>query len=190
LPFGDGIAASENQTRRSLHERLPFTHVAYPKVIKKTFYCTLRLVPLFKIPDGGCLIAKPTNWTPLYTRSTRHSKGSGKHNDPLPKFLISWVTCKSCPISPIIRKISCFEIILYLGLLNVYTSIKLGEHHGSENQILHFFRKRSALCCGSGLPVLRGRDLGIHVMLSQALISLLLMAGILAVFTLAIRYHW
>jgi hypothetical protein len=37
LPFGDGIAASENQTRRSLHERLPFTPVAYPKVIKKTF---------------------------------------------------------------------------------------------------------------------------------------------------------
>jgi hypothetical protein len=32
--------------------------------------------------------------------------------------------------------------------------------------------------------------LGVHVMLSQALMALLLMAGILAVCTLTIRYRW
>jgi hypothetical protein len=67
--------------------------------------------------------------------------------------------------------------------------MNLGGHHDSKNQVLHFLRKRSTLCCGHGLPVLRSRDLGIHVMLSQALISLLLIAGILAVFTLALRSH-
>jgi hypothetical protein len=52
---------------QSLHEGLPFAHVAHSKVIKKTFYYTLKRAPLFKIPHGGCLLADPTNWTPLYT---------------------------------------------------------------------------------------------------------------------------
>ncbi len=68
--------------------------------------------------------------------------------------------------------------------------MKLGGHHGSENQVLHFLRERSPRCCGLGLPILRGRDRGVPVMLSEALIALLLMAGILAVCTLTIRYHW
>jgi hypothetical protein len=113
-----------------------------------------------------------------------------KHSDPLFKFLISWIASITCDFSPTLSNNSCCETIIYLVIISAHTSIKLGGHHDSENQVLHFLRKRSAHCCGSGLPVLRGRHFGGHVMLSQALISLLLMAGILAVCTLTIRYLW
>jgi hypothetical protein len=85
---------------------------------------------------------------------------------------------------------SLIEIIISLQPARAYTEMELGGHHGSENQVLHFLRERSPLCHSPSLSVLRGCDLRIHVMLSQALIALLLMAGILTVCTLTTRYHW
>jgi hypothetical protein len=68
--------------------------------------------------------------------------------------------------------------------------LKLGGHHDSQNLVLRFFRKRSPLRHSLGFSILWGCDPGGDVMLSQVLIAFLLMAGILAVGTLAIRWHW
>lgn len=187
MPFWDAITASESQTGGSLHETLPFapwlSHGVQDSLLlhaetRATRQKTGRLLDCQVHQSGR-------------TVHTIHAtpKGSGKDVDLLPMFPTVWIRRKTRALSSIMLNKPCFEIILYFHLLNNYTSIKLGGQHGSKNQVLYFLRKRSAPCCGSGLPVLRSRDLGIHVMLAQVLISLLLIAGILAVFTLALRPH-
>lgn len=66
---------------------------------------------------------------------------SRKHSNRLSKFLIFLAAPVICRFSLNQPNISCFETIIYLGRTSVYTSIKLGGHHGSENQVLHFLRK-------------------------------------------------
>jgi hypothetical protein len=63
----------------------------------------------------------------------------------------------------------------------------MGGRHDSENQVLHFFRKRSVCHRRSGISVLRSGDPGIHVMLSQSLIALKLIAVIVAVYVVMIK---
>jgi hypothetical protein len=64
---------------------------------------------------------------------------------------------------------------------------RLGGHQNAANPVLCFLWKRSGLCCRPGVPVLRGSDLGIHVVLSQTLVALLLIAAVVVIYVLVIR---
>jgi hypothetical protein len=69
-----------------------------------------------------------------------------------------------------------------------YTCTKLAGHQDKENAVLYLLRERSTRGDHLSILVLRGCDPGLYVMLSQGLIALLLMTGILAIYMLTISF--
>ena len=58
---------------------------------------------------------------------------------------------------------------------------RLGSYVSYENEPFFY--------CGSCIPILRGHGLEGRVMLSQALIAMLLMAGISGIYMLMVKYQ-